>query len=555
MRHSLSILLSCVALAPGLGAAARAADPGDQVVVVYNRNQSESKGVAEHYAKSRHIPAERVFGLDLPAGETISRKEYESRLEKPLLKKLREAKLFVYGRNGHPPPGQTNEVPIEARIRYATLCYGVPLKILNDGKLNEPGMEKIRPELRRNDASVDSELALLPIVSEHPLYGAAPNRFYGGTNSAALSPTNGLLMVARLDGPTPEIARGLVDKALEAEREGLWGRAYFDARGLTNGSYKIGDDWIRGAAQVVSRLGFETVVDNEPATFAASFPMSQIALYAGWYDWTISGPFTLPTVEFMPGAFAYHLQSFSAQTLHSATANWVGPLLAKGATISMGCVEEPYLEGTPDVMTFLIRLIYLGFTFGEAAYTCQGSLSWQTTVVGDPLYRPFGKPAIEQHQELLAHKSKFVDWSYLRAVDMNLANGVPPLNLVQFLENLPETQTSAVLLEREGDLYFLKAQWVDAIAPYRKALTHSPSPQQRVRLMLSLARCLSFAGKGQEELAVYEEFVKTCPDYPDLQGIYRRIAPLAEQFGSPEQKQKYQQQAQRVTPGATTNKP
>src|SRR5207247_11155568 len=63
--------------------------------------------------------------------------------------------------------------------------------------------------------------------------------------AASLHPTNGILMVTRLDGPTAAIARGLVDKAIQAETDGLWGRAYFDVRGLTNGSYKLGDDWIR----------------------------------------------------------------------------------------------------------------------------------------------------------------------------------------------------------------------------------------------------------------------------------------------------------------------
>ena len=47
-----------------------------------------------------------------------------------------------------------------------------------------------------------------------------------------IKPENGVMMVARLDGPSPEIAMRLVDQAMEAEREGLWGRAYFDSRGF-----------------------------------------------------------------------------------------------------------------------------------------------------------------------------------------------------------------------------------------------------------------------------------------------------------------------------------
>ncbi len=114
--------------------------------------------------------------------------------------------------------------------------------------------------------------------------------------------------------------------------------------------------------------------------------MSQIAIYIGWYDETVSGPFTQPGVEFFPGAFAYHLHSFSAASLRSTNRNWVGPLLARGAAVSIGAVDEPYLGGTPDIATFIGRFLHENFTFGEAAYAAQGVLSWQNTVVGDPLY-------------------------------------------------------------------------------------------------------------------------------------------------------------------------
>ena len=530
---------------------AAAAGPGEEVVVVYNRNLPDSHGVAEHYAKVRDVPAAQVWGLDLPSGETITRSEYEAQLAKPLLKKLRDSGLFIYSPEGNHRSQEhsTNEVPEKAKIRYAVLCYGVPLKIVNDPRLSEDGMDQLRPELKRNDAAVDSELSLLPVLRPKlPLYGVVFNHLCNATNSALFSPTNGLLMVARLDGPSPEIARGLVDKAVQAERDGLWGRAYFDSRGLTNGNYKLGDDWIRSSAQLTSRLGFETVLDREPATFPVSYPMSQIALYAGWYDGDVSGPFTRQTVEFMPGAFAYHLHSFSAYTIRSATSKWVGPLLAKGATATMGCVEEPYLEGTPDVFTFLVRWVYLGFSFGEAAYACQSSLSWQTTVVGDPLYRPFEKKPAQQHEELLRRKSKLIEWSQLKVVDMNLASGAPSEKLIQYLEALPDTLTSAVLLEKLGDLYFTKARFNEAALNYRKALEQSPSPQQQVRVMLALARTLDFSGKEEDAFGVYQQFIKLFPDYPDLLGIYHKLAPLAERFGKGAEKDQYQREISRLTP-------
>src|SRR5207249_2930449 len=274
-------------------------------------------------------------------------------------------------------------------------------------------------------------------------------------------PTNGVLMVARLDGPSVEIARGLVDKAIEAETQGLWGRAYFDLRGLTNSNYKVGDDWIRSASEMVRRLGFETIVDEKPETFSAAFPMSHIGLYAGWYDGQVSGPFARPQVEFMPGAFAYHLHSFSAHTIRSADQYWVGPLLAKGATATMGCVDEPYLEATPDITCFFVRL-FLGFTFGEAAYASLSTLSWQTTVVGDPLYRPFGRSAETLHHDLERRQSQLLAWSHILIVNRNLAVDQPITLLIDYLEHEPMTRQSAVLQEKLGALYFAAGKFSEA---------------------------------------------------------------------------------------------
>ena len=204
------------------------------------------------------------------------------------------------------------------------------------------------------------------------------------------------------------------------------------------------------ASTIATKLGFETVVDTAPATFPASFPMSQVALYAGWYEAGVTGPFTRPTVEFMPGAFAYHLHSANANTIRSPGPNWTGALLAKGATITFGSVEEPYLSGTPNPAMFLERLIWNKFSFGEAAYAAQPVLSWQTTVIGDPLYRPFGEPPDKLHFRLEASGNPAIDWSHLRVVNLNQASGASTLDelINNNLDEVPQTKTSAVLQEK-----------------------------------------------------------------------------------------------------------
>jgi hypothetical protein len=112
------------------------------------------------------------------------------------------------------------------------------------------------------------------------------------------------------------------------------------------------------------------------------------ALYYGWYTGNVAGPFALPNFRLTRGAVAIHIHSYSAATLRNPTGNWCGPLLMAGAAATFGNVYEPYLAFTPQIDIFNERLLD-GFTFAEAAWMASRATSWQTTVVGDPLYRPF----------------------------------------------------------------------------------------------------------------------------------------------------------------------
>jgi uncharacterized protein (TIGR03790 family) len=530
MNFTVQFAAFALALAPLLARAG-----GDEVVVIYNSRLPESKAVAGYYARARQVPENQVFGFALTTNEEMSRLEYRDTLQTPLARKLEADKLWQFGSfpnaatNGR--PGLVIRRVAASKIRYAVLCYGVPLKIAADPDLREPVNTNLPPEFQRNEAAVDSELARLPLIEMNlPLSGPFQNWACGVTNTGSLNPTNGILLVARLDGPTADIARGLVDKALQAERDGLWGRGYFDARGLTQSqtNYWLGDEWILGAAQVSRALGFETVVDDTPDLFPASFPMSQIALYAGWYADSASGPFQLPKVEFMPGAFAYHLHSFSAATLRSASERWCGPFLAKGATCTMGCVYEPYLSLTPNVAMFLERFTIGQFTFGEAAWASQPALSWQTTVVGDPLYRPFAKPPMQLHQELTERHSPLVEWSFLRLVNMDLARGRSAAYLVNLIETTGVATNSAVLTEKLADLYAMEGKPSPAIDAYERALTLNPSPEQRIRLRLTLAEKL----KAQDFTAAarrdYQKLLEESPDYPGKAAIEEKINALGQ---------------------------
>jgi len=546
MRQWLAILIGLTA---ALSAFAQVQiESGNAVVVVYNTDMPGSKEVADHYADKRQVSADRILGLKMTTREAMTRKEYQDQLETPLRQFLDRQQLLVF----EPDARSTNSGAVRVKVsklRYVVLCYGVPTRIAEEPSLVEPGEEKLIKALQRNGAAVDSELALLPSTDPHRmLAGVTINHFYGATNGAMFEPVNGILMVARLDGPTPQIAEGLVDKAMEAESFGLWGRAYFDMRGLAAGdNYKIGDDWIRLAARAAKNYGFDTVVDDKPEMFSAGFPMSQIALYAGWYTSEVSGPFAQPNVEFMPGAFAYHLHSYSAQTIRSTKDKWVGPLLADGATATMGCVDEPYLEGTPNLAIFFTRFL-AGFSFGEAAYASQSALSWQVIVVGDPLYRPFGKDPRLLHESLAARDSPMIEWSYERIINLSLNHGVSPYKLIDYLRATGATAHSAVLTEKLGDLYLMQGLTNLAVSSWKHAMELGATPLQTVRLTFNIADQLAASNREGRALDTLDDFMTKNPHYPDALAVYQKMDALAKKLRESEKAGRYEKEIARLTP-------
>ena len=519
-------LLFLLLLAPALARAG-----GEEVVVIYNSRVPASRTVAEHYATAREVPEKQIFGFALTTNEVITRADFTDFLQKPLVARLEAAGLWKFGQAEIPAtsntPAHTEHRVVQTKIRYAALCYGMPLKIAPNPLPDPLADTNTKPEFKRDEAAVDSELAWLPLIKMRvTLAGPLPNLFYGCTNRTQLSPLNGLLLVARLDGPTPEIANGLVDKALAAESNGFWGRAYIDTRNLqTNDAYYLGDLWLRECATICQQQGLEVEMDTNAATLPESYPMSHVAIYAGWYDGEVSGPFRQPTVEFMPGAFAYHLHSFSAETLRSASSRWCGPLLARGATCTMGCVYEPFLQFTPNI-AFFLQSLGNGFTFGEAAWASQLALSWQTTVIGDPLYQPFKMSPLERHAQLARDKNPLIEWSFARMVNSDLARGAREPQLEKFLQDLPATATSAVLTEKLADIYNALGKPSSAINSWQAALKLNPSPQQRLHFRRVLAEKLLAQGREADAIENYRQLLAEAPTYPGKSQIEEQLKAL-----------------------------
>ncbi len=378
-------LLSTAVLLLGLLArsgAQEAREDAAATLVIFNGNDKDSAELARFYAEKRGIAKERVLGLKCAKTEEISRVEYERTIAEPLRKAM-TSNFWWKLRDPDHPLG-----PVEAnKIRFIALLRGMPLKIAESPK--HPGDQPNGPAPigTVNAAAVDSELAVLGLNTRQ-ISGGMNNPYFRSFSSFADFRHPELILVGRLDGPTPEIVRRMITDSLAAEQEGLTGFTYIDARNIAENGYAEGDKWLYALAREARRRGAPVILDNGPELFPESYPMGRAGLYFGWYAERAAGPFVRPDFRFSRGAIAVHIHSFSGATVRDPILNWVAPLLSAGAAATLGNVYEPYLALTPQLDIFYDRL-RAGFTFAESAYMSVRALSWMTTFVGDPLYRPF----------------------------------------------------------------------------------------------------------------------------------------------------------------------
>lgn len=357
-------------------------DPAAHLVILANSRQPESVALAQFYAGQRGVPEANIVALPLPGEETVTWRQFIAEVWQPLQDELyrrgwiegtASTLLDRYGRKRY---AFTNH-----RLSYLVTCRGVPLRIANDPAMLTETTRLIAPFVK-NEAAVDSELSLLAWDAYDPT-GPLSNPLFNREGPATLDALQ-IVKVCRLDGPTWESARHLVTAALAAERAGLKGRYYVDL----GGPHAEGDQWLRQTLAQLRESGFDGDVDETPETFGSGARFDAPVLYFGWYASRLNGPFAQPGFGFPDGAIAEHIHSFSAETMHSDSTGWCGPLVARGVTATVGNVFEPDLKFVhrPNL---LLRALLRGQTFGDAVYYALPVLSWQGVAIGDPLYRPF----------------------------------------------------------------------------------------------------------------------------------------------------------------------
>ncbi len=452
-------------LLAGIPVVSRGSISPESVAVLYNSAVPESRKLAEIYRLAREIPVENLIALDMPVAADISRADYDKWIAKPLRREFESRLWWKRQRDG---AGVT--VPVVNKIHVLVTMRGVPLRIQPVPKEPaKPGAPPpASPIVGRDEASVDSELAMFGVEGV-PVDGVLQNKFYLSEKSVADAALPFFVLTARIDAPTFATCERMIRDAVEVEKTGLWGRAYVD---IAN-KFPQGDKWLETVVKADSAAGIPTVVDRFNDTLPKNYPMTDAALYYGWYDWAVSGPFLNARFQFRKGAVAMHLHSFSGEQLTDGAKNWSGPLLERGAAVTIGNVYEPFLHLTHDFGILHQRLL-AGFTWGEACWMAMPVTSWQGVVLGDPLYRPFkhfGGSGVKQDGD--------IEFRALRAAALEWKTN--PLERQKQVKQASERLKSGILAEAAGlDFVQLRdpasaAQW------FRTAREHYVKMDDKLR--------------------------------------------------------------------------
>lgn len=403
------IAAACLIAALWSPSAVRALEP-EELLLIANTRVPEGIELARHYMKRRGIPAQHLLTVSVTDQETCSAREYRERIAAPLRAHPRMA-------------GKTDE------IRCLVLLYGMPLRIRPDGTDLEQHPEMIRLKQRQAEitarmkaeshqeaktgsgdllktianeinrfrqrqdrrASLDSEIALVR-KRIYPLAGWIRNPYYVGFQQEKLVATKSeVLMVSRLDGPDPAAVRRIIDDSIMAERGGLSGRAYFDARwSLSSGSrdsgYALYDRSIHQAAAHLKTLDLMPVVLDEQEALFQPKDAPDAALYCGWYSLTRY----VDAFVWRPGAVGYHIASGECTTLKRPDSQaWCKRMIESGVAATLGPVSEPYIGAFPLPEIFFRFLTDGYLSLAECYQVSLPFLSWKMVLIGDPLYRPF----------------------------------------------------------------------------------------------------------------------------------------------------------------------
>jgi uncharacterized protein (TIGR03790 family) len=382
-----------------------------EMVIIANKKVADSVALAQFYINKRNIPKANLLQLPLSDREECTREEYEQKV-------VPTVRNYLAKKNS------------TSRIRCLVTMYGLPLKIsgskmtpqekkqVNDLRIRRKSLKNqlkkfegqkddhiktVKTELKSINeqlsiltgasrrSSFDSELALV-LEENYAISGWIPNPYFiGFRDEKNLVNKDNVLMVSRLDGPSVATVKRIIQDSIKAEKNGLQGTAYFDARWAMPKKQKLSgyafyDNSIHLAADRIRESNLLPVVVNNSKELFQPGEAPDAALYCGWYSLANY----VDAFIWKPGAVGYHIASSECVTLKKRNSRvWCKMMLEKGIAATIGPVGEPYVEAFPIPEVFFGLLIDGNLSLAECYQISLPYLSWKMVLIGDPLYRPF----------------------------------------------------------------------------------------------------------------------------------------------------------------------
>lgn len=319
---------SGVESAPASWEPARSPRP-EEVLLLARKGSRDSLSVARHYAERRGVPKENILELNLPPIEQGLKPEIIDNVRKHLL-----------------------DNKLAGKIRVIVPCYGI--------------------QLRLQGRALDSMfMDLFDRYTWGRVMGTSNPHF--GRNEH-FDPTWGLYLVSRLDGPNVDIARGLVDKAMAAEKSVTpkSGSAFFVRENHGEDAFKISQ-----------KLGIKAVLKDRYYTKNNLVPDDTMWFFAWGHDYEKS----VRNGQWPDGSVAAYLKSNTLGRISMPKAEtWVQGLLESGVTATFGAAIEPYVQGYTRGDLFFERFWSGKYTFAESFAMATPTVNWAMSSIGDPLY-------------------------------------------------------------------------------------------------------------------------------------------------------------------------
>lgn len=326
-----------------------AAGPAN-VLVLVNKDSSDSKEIGAYYVAKRKIPAKNVLYVKCPTTEYFANHvEYYDLLEKPVKAYLKKTKL-----------------PID----YIVTTRGIPIK-----------------PSPKFTMSIDSILAAMDLNVKVDVNQGAPNPYFG-KNEPFSHKKFGIYLVTRLDGYTLQDAKALVDRSLAAKpAKGTFLIDSTPAR--ESGGYAAMNAAMERAHRDIIGKGYVCFFDNKHEF------IGDLKNLMGYFSWgSNDDAYSLEKFksnEFRPGAIAETAVSTSARSLRplkDGGQSLITDLVRAGVTGVKGYVSEPTLNAIADPR-ILFSAYLSGRNLAESYYMASRWICWKDVVLGDPLCAPY----------------------------------------------------------------------------------------------------------------------------------------------------------------------